>query len=365
MSSVYRVVGDRYSGSFVLSDPFIHQEAPRRTKNPFLYQIPKALCLMEAVRALGIGKELKTDLVTILKASETSFLIWPKHAEVDRNGSFKRVHLKDYCVYFKKESDEMEYRAMALEKPMKDPNLTPDDEKIVIEEMEKEIQVHQKLEGLGLLTGTSITYERVSRKDPNDVKQKKLIFIPLAEMDMFDFVERSISKSYNGVTLHHLKGILEELNRFHSHGLLHGDIKMENILIMPDGEIRFCDLSTVCSMEENKRSPYIAPDIPYPMRSIDQNTPSNDLYAAALAFICGRYDLWRNSKGELEKKETLEDFFCCLGYFGVHHDPYYPLIEKMLTIAWNQTATLETAGELLAEVQRLRFEEQSSISIPC
>jgi serine/threonine protein kinase len=343
MSSVYRVVGDRYSGSFLPDQP--SPSSLPGGSSFFLHQIPKALSSIEEIKALKIGKELKTDLFTILKADQASFLIWAKHAKVDTSGSLKRVYLSSYWVRF--EGEEIRYEGMAIEKPTKIPGREP----FAQQEMEKEIEVHQKLKATALLTGTSVEYERVSRARPDETKSKKLIFIRLASMDMFDFMEKNGSEPYNGVTLKHLKEILEELNRFHSHGFLHGDIKMENILIMPDGKIKFCDLSTVCLVEENKRPRYFFPDMPYPMRDIYKNTPSNDLYGVALAFICGRYRLDKPGKKKINQQRTLKDLFSHLTDLGIHKDPYYSLAENMLTIAWNQTATLDTAGMFLNMVK--------------
>lgn len=101
--------------------------------------------------------------------------------------------------------------------------------------------------------------------------------------------------------------IITLVTALHKKGLLHGDIKLANILTAPDGSLRFCDFEG-CQEENDATAPeeqtlnWISPDR---LRNLDSPmTKADDFYALGLTIwevFTGKVPFSGLDEGEVEK----------------------------------------------------------------
>lgn len=81
-----------------------------------------------------------------------------------------------------------------------------------------------------------------------------------------------------GAAVFILRSCLEALDRLHSRGIVHGDVKPENIMISPEGEVKLIDIGSAFEWKESHQPYFCTPRYAgLEVLERDQCTPQSDL----------------------------------------------------------------------------------------
>jgi len=152
-----------------------------------------------------------------------------------------------------------------------------------------------------------------------------------------------------------MRGVLDGLRYLHERGIVHRDVKPENILVEKDGHARLVDFDLSVRVSEPQPHPTLAGTIAYlsPEQARGRPvTPGSDLYAVGII-------LYRGLTGQVPFTGSVAEVL------GAHRDeaplpassidaglaPFEPLLARLL--AKDPGARFASAGEVLDELERL------------
>jgi len=158
-----------------------------------------------------------------------------------------------------------------------------------------------------------------------------------------------------GAFLGTMRGVLEGLRYLHDHGIVHRDVKPENILVERGGHARLVDFDLSVRVGEPQPRPTLAGTVAYfsPEQARGRPvTPGSDLYAVGVI-------LYRGLTGQVPFTGSVAEVL------GAHRDdapipassidaglaPFEPLLERLL--AKDPDARFRGAGEVLEALERL------------
>lgn len=132
--------------------------------------------------------------------------------------------------------------------------------------------------------------------------------------ELFDVIEKRIDKPFVERELYTLgKQILEQLEELHQRGIVHRDIKLENIMYNTDGTIRLIDFglaycqpfdNTVLQSDWSKRCGswmYMPPE----MRKSNQSSQATDIWCTAITVMAAAT---ANNVPMIQSQNDVSDF---------------------------------------------------------